>query len=126
MIRLFFVVLLTAIISAGCSEDIAEADAKYLEAALEGLKLESSAKDTILFFKRYGHDLQVISNCEIVAVEDEAPCASGYRSTGIIKLPSNDAEHGVGLARIYLRLDSEGVLKDYFHDLYYEKLDNSL
>ncbi len=113
-------------IIAGCSKDVAQEDAEYLEAVLEKLTLESSAEETIVFFKKFDHELQIYSNCVMAVVEEIAPCASGYSSTGIIKLPSSDSEHGIGVAQIYLRLDSEGVLKDHFHDLYYEKLDNRL
>ncbi len=125
MIRLFMLMLLMQIF-AGCSKDIAHEDAEYLERALENLRLESSAEETVAFFKKFDHKLQIYSHCEMAVVEEITPCASGYHATGIIKLPSSDAEHGLGLARIYLRLDSEGVLKDHFHDLYYEKLDNRL
>jgi len=121
--RLLMALLLLLVI-AGCSKDVAHEDAEYLETILKELKVDGSAEDTIAFFKKYGHDLQIYSNCEMAVVKEITPCANGYRSTGIIKLPSSDPEHGVGLARIYLRLDSEGVLKDHFHDLYYEKLDN--
>lgn len=112
------------LIVAGCSKDIAHEDAEYLGKVLEGLVLESSAEETIAFFKKFDHDLQLYSNCKRSVVEEITPCASGYTSTGIIKLPSSGPEHGVGVARVYLRLDSDGVLKDHFHDLYYEKMDN--
>jgi len=125
MRRLFMLVLLMQIM-AGCSKDIAHEDAEYLETVLEDLRLESSAEETIAFFKKFDHKLQIYSNCEMAVVEEITPCTSGYSSTGIIKLPSSDPEHGLGLARVYLRLDSEGILKDHFHDLYYEKLDNRL
>jgi len=118
------VVLLLLLIFAGCAKDVAHEDAEYLEAILEELRLDGRVKDTIAFFKKYDHDLQVYSNCELVVVEEITPCAGGYRATGILRLPSSNVEHGAGVARIYLRLDSEGVLKDQFHDLYYEKLDN--
>jgi len=123
MARLFVVILVVQALI-GCSQDVAHEDAEYLETILQELKLEGSAEETIAFFDKYGHDLQIYSNCEMAVVRDITSCANGYGSTGIIKLPSNDPEHGAGLARIYLRLDSEGVLKDHFHDLYYEKLDN--
>jgi len=109
---------------AGCSKDIAHEDAEYLENVLEELVLESSAEETIAFFKKFDHDLQIYSNCERAVVKEVTPCASGYNSTGIIKLPSSGPEHGVGVARVYLRLDTNGILKDHFHDLYYEKMDN--
>ncbi len=122
MMRLPMALLLLML--AGCSKDVAHEDAEYLEMILKELKVDGSAEDTIAFFKKYDHDLQIYSNCEMAVAEKITPCANGYRSTGIIKLPSSDPEHGAGVARIYLRLDSEGVLKDQFHDLYYEKLDN--
>ena len=125
MTRLLIVILFMQVV-VGCSKDVAHEDAEYLEAILKGLKLERGVEETITFFKKYDYDLQIFSNCEMAVVEDITPCANGYRSTGIIRLPSNSAEYGVGLARIYLKLDSEGVLKDHFHDLYYEKLDNRL
>lgn len=117
-------VLLPLLMIAGCSKDVAHEDAEYLETVLEGLRLGMSAEDTRTFFQKHNHHLQIYSNCEMALVEEVAPCANGYRSTGIIRLPSRDPEHGAGVARVYLRLDAEGVLKDYFHDLYYEELDN--
>ena len=123
MTRLLVTILLSLVI-AGCSKDIAHEDAEYLENVLEGLVLESSAEETIAFFKKFGHDLKVVSNCNRAVAEKITPCASGYSSTGIIKLPSSGPEHGVGVARVYLRMDTDGILKDHFHDLYYEKLDN--
>ncbi|MCF6353745.1 MAG: hypothetical protein L3J26_01355 [Candidatus Polarisedimenticolaceae bacterium] len=115
-------VLLPLLMIAGCSKDVAHEDAEYLETVLEGLRLEMSAEDTRAFFQKQNHHLQIY--CEMALVEELTPCANGYRSTGIIKLPSSDPEHGVGVARVYLRLNGDGILKDYFHDLYYEKLDN--
>jgi len=112
------------LVIAGCSNDVAHEDAVYLEEVLKGLVLESSAEETIAFFKKFDHDLQIYSNCERAVVEVITSCAGGYNATGIIKLPSSGPEHGVGLARVYLRLNSDGILKDHFHDLYYEKLDN--
>jgi hypothetical protein len=116
--------VLPMLIMAGCSKDIAQQDAEYLEGVLKGLVLESSAEETAAFFKKFGHDLEIYSNCTRAVVEEITPCVSGYNATGIIKLPSSGPEYGVGLARVYLRLDSDGILKDHFHDLYYEKLDN--
>ncbi len=124
MVKLLIALLLPLFLT-GCAKDVAHEDAEYLEIILEELELGGRLEDTITFFKKYNHDLQVYSNCELAVVEEiTSSCVSGYRATGIIRLPSSDAEHGVGVARIYLRLDSEGVLKDHFHDLYYEKLDN--
>ena len=123
MTRLLVTILLPLVI-AGCSKDIAHEVAEYLENVLEELVLESSAEETIAFFKKFGHDLKVVSNCNRAVVEKITPCTSGYSSTGIIELPSSGSEHGVGVARVYLRMDTNGILKDHFHDLYYEKLDN--
>lgn len=124
MMRLI-VLLLAVQIAAGCTKDAAHEDAEYLETILEGLRLEGERDETVAFFKKHGHELRIFSNCEKGMVESSAPCENGYRSTGIIKLPSNDPELGPGIAQVYLRLDSNGLLEDRYYDLYYEKLDDA-
>ncbi len=114
--------LLSLLLAAGCARDAAHEDAEYLERVLEGLRPGMSVEEVRTFFRRYHHELRIESHCDEAG--EATPCASGYRSTAVIGLPSRDPAYGAGVARVYLRLDGTGALKDYFHDLYYEGLDN--
>ncbi len=116
--------LLWLLLAAGCARDAAHEDAEYLERVLEGLRPGMSVEEVRTFFRRYHHELRIESQCSGEGAGEAKPCASGYRSTAVIGLPSRDPAYGAGVARVYLRLDSTGALKDYFHDLYYEGLDN--
>ncbi|HEC15510.1 MAG TPA: hypothetical protein ENI99_02905 [Sedimenticola sp.] len=114
------ILIVFLLILAGCSSDVPEDDAAYVSAILEDLKLGNSIEKVRRFFEKHGHTLQIYDNCKMAMVQDIAPCDQGYRSTGIIKLPSKSKKLGEGRAQIYLKFDSNGALSDYFHDLYYD------